>query len=73
MGRPDLYKLKQMLGEGTHPMDDSQAGCFQKTFMRMWAGESYSDPISMVRQYCIKLKRKNLSGPFRPSNDTKKP
>lgn len=65
-------KGKQMLPGGTKDKSAHQHGYFNEKFDRVFAGESYTDPIKIRRQYRLKESQKNLGKPFLPSNGEKK-
>ncbi|XP_078071174.1 cilia-and flagella-associated protein 96 [Mustelus asterias] len=68
----EAYKGKQMLLEGTKLKAATQAGYFDREFMRIFEKEAYSDRVKTRRQAKLKAAEKNLNGVFLPSQGEKK-
>ncbi|XP_078413764.1 cilia-and flagella-associated protein 96 [Cetorhinus maximus] len=67
----EAYKGKQMLLEGTKLKSATQAGYFDREFMRIFEKEAYSDRVKLRRQAKLKAAQNNLDGVFFPSQGGK--
>lgn len=67
------YKGKQMQASGFKLKDATQAGYFAEAFLRVFDGESYSDPIQLRRMFRNQELKKNVGPPFRPTSGIKMP
>lgn len=73
MFNKSAYKGRQMQASGLKIKDATQAGYFAEKFLRVFDGESYSDPIRLKRMFRNQELLKNLGPPFRPTNGIKLP
>ena len=64
-------KGRQILPGGSKTRSAQQAGYFDKKFVRVMEGESYSDPVSRRRQDRIKQSSRNIGKAFVPSQPGK--
>jgi len=64
---------KQLLVDGLKSKNATQAGYFDKNFVRVFEKEGYFDAIKEKRVQNIAKKKKNLAGEFIPVNSCKKP
>jgi len=64
---------KQLLVDGLKSKSATQAGYFDKNFVRVFEKEGYFDAIKEKRVQNIAKKKKNLAGEFIPVNSCKKP
>lgn len=67
-------KNKQMLPGGSKERAATQAGYFEPQYLRIFEGESYSNPVELRRRYRLAELKKNIgSKAFLPSNGFKFP
>jgi len=66
-------KGKQMLSEGEKTRNATQAGYFNKEYIRAFEGDAYSDPVRMRRQARMLAKKKNLDKDWTPPKGIKMP
>lgn len=66
-------KGKQMLNEGEKSRNATLDGYFAEEYIRLFAGEAYSDPVRQRRQQRLLSKEKNLSKDWIPQQGIKWP
>ena len=62
-----------MLSEGEKTRNATQAGYFNKEYIRLFEGDAYSDPVRTRRQARLVAKTKNLGKDWMPPNGIKWP
>jgi len=66
-------KGKQMMTEGEHTRNATQAGYFAEEYIRAFAGDAYSDPVRVRRQARLLARTKNLGKDWIPQPHSKWP